>query len=540
VIDAGLCGEQWNEIQDERIPTAELRQIRRHRDPKDPSRVHPWLRDYQIAVDQGRGVDAVAILQEQDALVLHDTRAQAMGGIVDEWDQWRHAYQPAESALIVHGPNSDVDLVNELAQQKRDQAGELGEQAVRAVDRDYLRRPGDVVAIRNAAYTLDQQPGRPRPKRIENGQTAIIDAVDADRDTLTLLLREPGAEPRLVEIDQARLRAEARRRRAGRRGPSALRDAQLPGPGATVQGTATLAGHWSQAKRETYVGDTRAVYRHSVHVAREDLGVDGTDEDRVLRYAQRIAENRQRHASIRSLLDPTLQLAVTLPDQQPLPGPADGSLLQPSAPTRGDTSSTPRPSTPDTSPATPAPAAAGDASGEVSAEARRRLDEQLKRALVDPPAHLLQALGPVPRRAHRAGSGGSAKHAGSRRCGSRPAPSSSPPAARRASSPRKIASRASAHSAKLASATRCRTSHPSGKVPPPPHPLRRPPARRVRSRRRRHRRGEAAPPSVVDLLGFLISGRWNLEARGSPGTPRTQACDTLLYVLDAAIRVSLC
>ena len=31
--------------------------------PATPAELHPWLRDYQIAVDQGRGVDAVAILQ---------------------------------------------------------------------------------------------------------------------------------------------------------------------------------------------------------------------------------------------------------------------------------------------------------------------------------------------------------------------------------------------------------------------------------------------------------------------------------------------
>ena len=93
----------------ERIPTAELRQIRRHRDPENPGQQHPWLRDYQIAVDQGRGVDAVAILQEQDALKLYDTRTQAIGGMVEDWDAWRRGYAPPDSALIIHGPNSDVD-----------------------------------------------------------------------------------------------------------------------------------------------------------------------------------------------------------------------------------------------------------------------------------------------------------------------------------------------------------------------------------------------------------------------------------------------
>jgi conjugative relaxase-like TrwC/TraI family protein len=313
----GLFAEM---LREERIPRAELRQIRRHRDPEDPSRVHPWLRDYQVAIDEGRGIDAVAILQEHQALKLHDTRAQAIGGMVEEWDRWRRAYPPTDSALIVHGPNSDVDLVNELAQQKRLDAGELGAAAIRAVDRDDLLRPGDVVAVRNAAYTFDAEPGQPRPKRVENGQVAIVESVHPKRDTLRLLLNEPGAESRLVEIDQARLRAEhaAGKRAAAVRLNYAMHS--FPAQGATVRGTTTLAGHWSQAKRETYVGDTRAIYRHSVHVAREDLGVQGTDKDRIGRYAQRISENRQRQASIRSALAPRVRLAVSLPAHQPLPG----------------------------------------------------------------------------------------------------------------------------------------------------------------------------------------------------------------------------
>jgi hypothetical protein len=99
-----LVGLLTEMLADAGIPTAELQQIRRHRDPDNPAQVHPWLRDYQIAVDEGRGVDAVAILQEQNALCVHDTRAQAMGAMVDEWDRWRRGYKPTESALIVHGP----------------------------------------------------------------------------------------------------------------------------------------------------------------------------------------------------------------------------------------------------------------------------------------------------------------------------------------------------------------------------------------------------------------------------------------------------
>ena len=392
----GLFSEM---LADERIPTAELRQIRRHRNPSNPAEPHPWLREYQIAVDQGRGLDAVAILQEQDALKLYDTRAQAIGGIVEDWDEWRRGYKPNESALIVHGPNSDADLVNELAQRKRLDAGELDEHAIRAVDRDYHLRPGDLVAVRNAAYTFNAQPGKPRPKRIENGQTASVESVDPKRDTLTLLLHEPGAEPRLVEIDQARLRAE---QAAGDRAAAVRLNYALhsfPAQGATVHGTATLAGHWSQAKQETYVGDTRAVYRHSAHIAREDLGTDATDDDRIGRYAHRISENRQRHASVRRALDPTLRLAVELPASQPIPGVAErAAVLGPR-----DASPEASPSlTRDMSPSAAAPAAASDPSPQIpgASDARRQsrahANEQLDGLREDPPEQLVRALGPVP------------------------------------------------------------------------------------------------------------------------------------------------
>ncbi|MGH3026814.1 MAG: hypothetical protein ACRDLR_10235, partial [Gaiellaceae bacterium] len=340
--------------------------------------MHPWLRDYQIAVDEGRGVDAVALLREHNALKLYDTRAQAMGGMVEEWDTWRDRRDPSQSALIVHGPNSDVDLVNELAQQKRLDAGELGAQAVPAIDRDYLLRPGDVVAIRNAAYTFSALPDGTRTKRIENGQHAVVDSVDADKDALRLLVREPGAEPRLVEIDQARLRTQhaAGQRAAAVRLNYALHS--FPAQGATVRGASTLAGHWSQAKRETYVGDTRAVYRHSVHVAREDLGTDGTDEDRANRYAQRISENRQRLASIRRARDPTLRLAIDLPGTQP-----------------------PRPTAPTLEAADSNPVLDMSTQHSATNEPRRphlaHRDPEVARGLSGPPPEeLLRALGPVP------------------------------------------------------------------------------------------------------------------------------------------------
>jgi hypothetical protein len=223
--------------------------------------------------------------------------------------------------------------------------------------------------------------------------------VKPERDMLTLLVREPGSEPRLVEIDQERLRSEhaAGKRTAAVRLNYALHS--FPAQGATVDGTATLAGHWSQAKQETYVGDTRAIYRHTVHIARGDLGTDGTDEDRIRRYAQRISANRQRHASIRSASDPTLQLAIGLPDHLPLPSRAAPAA----APRRADTSLKPSIPTPDATPCAALRAVGGytspgadAAAGDSRPQQRSRLDQHFPLLVDDPPKHLLLALGPAP------------------------------------------------------------------------------------------------------------------------------------------------
>ena len=273
------------------------------------------------------------------------------------------------------------------------------------------------------------QPGRPRPKRIENGQIAIVESVDPKRDTLTLLLREPGAEPRIVEIDQARLRAEhaAGKRAAAIRLNYALHS--FPAQGATVHGTATLAGHWSQAKQETYVGDTRAIYRHTVHLAREDLGTDGTDEDRIGRYAQRISANRQRHASIRQPSTRTQQLAV-----RPARTPTDALARRP-CPAAGPTrrvARDPASSTRDMSPSTAAPAAASDlrprSSPTASARPAARTCPPAARApLSDLPEHQIRALGPAPQERDSTKSDGSARRNGSRRSTPKPTPQSGPP-----------------------------------------------------------------------------------------------------------------
>ena len=48
----------------------------------------------------------------------------------------------------------------------------------------------------------------------------------------------------------------------------------------------------------TYVADTRAVFGHTVHIAREDLGLDGTDDDRLSRLADHLGAHTPTRASL--------------------------------------------------------------------------------------------------------------------------------------------------------------------------------------------------------------------------------------------------
>ena len=202
-------------------------------DPPPPRpRQPPPARIRGCATTRSRSTKAAGSTRSRSS--KNTTRSRSTTPARKRWAAWSGngtnggaTYEPAGSALIVHGPNSDVDLVNELAQQKRLEAGELGEQAIRAVDRDYLLHPGDLVAVRNAAYTFPAQPGQPRPKRIENGQVAIVEAVDPERDTLTLLLG-------------ARLRTANRRNRPGTPARRARRrQARRPRSGSTMRFTAS-------------------------------------------------------------------------------------------------------------------------------------------------------------------------------------------------------------------------------------------------------------------------------------------------------------
>ena len=83
----GLFSEM---LRDERIPPAELRQIRRHRDPDNPAAGASVAARLPGRGRRGpRRATRSRSSKQHQALKLHDTRTQAMGGMVEEWDVWR-------------------------------------------------------------------------------------------------------------------------------------------------------------------------------------------------------------------------------------------------------------------------------------------------------------------------------------------------------------------------------------------------------------------------------------------------------------------
>lgn len=307
----------------EELTVAELKEVRRHRDPDDPGKIHPWMRDYQVALDAGNAEHAVGLLRKHGALSFHDSVLETMREMVADWDVWRHQHGVMESKLIVHGSNRDVDALNVLAQQRRLAAGELGGEGIGAVDRDYRLHAGDVVVLANGSYQPQRVGSQPLERRVENGQVGVVTAVDVSAGTVDVRIKEPGHAERVVRFDTTLQRE--RLARGGKEGErvGALRlgyaSHSFPLQGATVRGTAVLAGHSSQGKEATYVGDTRGVYEHRVYIPREYLGTGNTDEERIKLYIEQVKRSQHRQASIRLRRDASGRIATIVPQGAPVP-----------------------------------------------------------------------------------------------------------------------------------------------------------------------------------------------------------------------------
>ncbi len=167
----------------------------------------------------------------------------------------------------------------------RAERGELGRAEVQLPHQHYGLREGDLITF----TAQHRQPGQPR---VENGTRAEVTKIGENND-LTLMLDGSGRELQLAGKDLENVRL-------------AYAQHVYRQQGATVDRSVVLTGGWQTSKESAYVQATRARDATEWFLARDELGIDGQDDRRVMRLAQQLRISRRQTPSLahRELADP--------------------------------------------------------------------------------------------------------------------------------------------------------------------------------------------------------------------------------------------
>jgi conjugative relaxase-like TrwC/TraI family protein len=274
----------------DRAPTAELAEIHRTSDPLER---RAWS-----ALRAGEPERAMAHYQARGQLFFTDTREQAGEAAVQRWAELTETRDTRDVALIADASNVEIDRLNARAQHLRAERGELGAEEVPLPHQHYGLREGDLVTFTAQHRT----PGEPR---IENGARGEVTRV-SERDRLKVKLDGSERVVNLAGDDLENLRL-------------AYAQHVYRQQGATVDRSVVVTGGWQTSKESSYVQASRAREGTEWFLAREELGLEGQDERRVAKLAEKMRGTRAH--------TPSLQHAE-LPD--PEWGPGYGRPLAPS------------------------------------------------------------------------------------------------------------------------------------------------------------------------------------------------------------------
>ena len=244
-------------------PTAQLEEIHRTTDP-DEQRAWAFLR-------AGEPERAMAHYQARGQLFVIDTRDQACEAAVKRWADLTKDKDPAHFALLTDASNIEVNRLNARAQHHRAQRGELGEREIELSSVPYGLREGDRVAFIEQHHLHGE-------RRVENGSCGQVTRI-TERGGLDV---ELDATQRCIplggdDVEKLRLAYAGHIHRE---------------QGATVERTIAITGGWQTSKETAYVEATRAKHGTEWFVARDDLGADGQDADRVVRLADLMRASR--------------------------------------------------------------------------------------------------------------------------------------------------------------------------------------------------------------------------------------------------------
>ncbi len=249
--------------------TVELETVHR---TKDPDEQRAWQ-----ALRAGEPERAMAHYHSRGQLHLADTRDQAAERAVQAWTQLTEHHPIREVALIADASNKEIDRLNARAQHLRAERGELGTHELPLSSAHYGLRQGDHIAF----ITQHRPPRRPR---VENGTRGEITGSGRDR-TVTLTLDGSGRTLQLAGEDIESLRL-------------AYAQHVYRQQGATVDRAVVLTGGWQTSKETAYVQATRARQGTDWHLARDQLGEEGQDPQRITRLARRMTNSRAHTPSV--------------------------------------------------------------------------------------------------------------------------------------------------------------------------------------------------------------------------------------------------
>jgi conjugative relaxase-like TrwC/TraI family protein len=250
-------------------PVVELKTIHR---TKDPDEQRAWQ-----ALRAGEPERAMAHYQARGRLHLADTRDQAAENAVQTWARLTEHHDIRQVALIADASNKEIDRLNARAQHLRAQRGELGPYELPLSSVHYGLRQGDHLA-------LIAQHRPPRQARVENGTRGEVTRIDPDQ-AITVALDGSGRTVRLAGEDVESLRL-------------AYAQHVYRQQGATVDCAVVLTGGWQTSKETAYVQATRSRHSTDWHLARDQVGEEGQDPERITRLARRMANSRQHTPSI--------------------------------------------------------------------------------------------------------------------------------------------------------------------------------------------------------------------------------------------------
>ena len=249
-------------------PTAELADIHRTKDPADQ---RAWQ-----ALRAGEPERAMAHYASRGQLHLSDTRDQAAEHAVQTWATLTDGHDIREVALIADASNQEIDRLNARAQHLRAQRGELGHNEIPLPGVHYGLREGDLIAF----TTQHRPPGQPR---VENGTRGQVSAIHERGVTLTLDGSQRKVQLASDDLDSLRL---------------AYAQHVYRQQGATVERSVVLTGGWQTSKETAYVEATRARHGTDWFIARDDLGTEGQDPQRITRLAQQMCNSRAQTPSL--------------------------------------------------------------------------------------------------------------------------------------------------------------------------------------------------------------------------------------------------